>query len=64
MVVTLLGMVTLVTDVFELPKTGDKPDPNLSTEYAPNALGIVTAPVAVDAVIVAPPFSIVKVHCP
>jgi hypothetical protein len=62
--VTLLGMATLVTEVLEVPKTGDEPEPTFNTEYPPNALGIVTAPVAVDAVIVAPPFSMVKVHCP
>jgi hypothetical protein len=33
------------------------PNPNLVTAYPPNTLGIVTTPVAVEAVIVAPPFS-------
>jgi hypothetical protein len=57
-------MVTLVTRELKLTKTGDEPDPTFSTEYPPNALGIVTTPVAVDDVIVAPPFSMVKVHSP
>jgi hypothetical protein len=50
-------MVTLVTEVFPLPKTGGKLVPTFFTAYPPNSLGIVTAPVAVEAVIVAPPFS-------
>jgi hypothetical protein len=54
--VTLLGMTTLVTEVLELPKIGGPLFPTCFTAYPPNALGIVTAPVAVEAVIVAPPF--------
>ena len=54
--VTLLGMTTLVTEVLELPKIGGQLFPTCFTAYPPNALGIVTAPVAVEAVIVAPPF--------
>jgi len=56
--VTLLGMTTLVTEVLELPKIGGQLGPTCFTAYPPNTLGIVTAPVAVEAVIVAPPFSI------
>jgi len=62
--VTLLGMTTLVTEVLELPKEvlelpkiGGQLFPTCFTAYPPNTLGIVTAPVAVEAVIVAPPFS-------
>jgi hypothetical protein len=55
--VTPLGMTTLVTEVLSSPKTGDQPSPTFFTAYPPNTLGIVTAPVAVEAVIVAPPFS-------
>ena len=54
--VTLLGMTTLVTEVLELPKIGGQLFPTCFTAYPPNELGIVTAPVAVEAVIVAPPF--------
>ena len=61
--VTLLGIVTLVTEVFGSPsitptKIGGQSFPTFFTAYPPNTLGIVTAPVAVEAVIVAPPFSI------
>ena len=56
--VTLLGMIMLVTEVFDQPKTGGDQFPTVFTAYPPNTLGIVTAPVAVEAVIVAPPFSI------
>ena len=55
--VTLLGMPTLVTKVVSRPKTADQPSPTCFTAYPPNTLGIFTAPVAVEAVIVAPPFS-------
>ena len=54
---TLFGMVTTVTVVLLKPKIELK-DPTFCTEYPPNSLGIVTAPVAFEAVIVAPPFSI------
>jgi hypothetical protein len=56
--VTLLGMTTLVTEVLELPKIGPQSLPTCFTAYPPNSLGMVTAPVAVEPVIVAPPFSI------
>jgi hypothetical protein len=53
-------MTTLLTEVLELllglPKIGGQLFPTCFTAYPPNALGIVTAPVAVEAVIVAPPF--------
>jgi hypothetical protein len=57
-------MTTLVTEVLGLPKKEGKLFPNCFTAYPPNELGIVTAPVAVDAVIVAPPFWTMYVHCP
>jgi hypothetical protein len=60
--VTLLGMTTLVTEVLELPKIGGQLFPTCFTAYPPNELGIVTAPVAVEAVIVAPPFWTMQVH--
>jgi hypothetical protein len=47
----------LVTEVFGLPKIGGQLFPTFFTAYPPNTLGIVTSPVAVEAVIVAPPFS-------
>ena len=55
--VTLLGMTTLVTEVLGLTKIERQLGPTCFTAYPPNTLGIVTAPVAVEAVIVAPPFS-------
>jgi hypothetical protein len=57
-------MTTLVTEVLELPKIESGPFPTCFTAYPPNALGIVTSSVAVDAVIVAPPFWTMYVHCP
>jgi hypothetical protein len=62
--VTLEGMVTPVTEVLGLPKIGGQVFPTFFTSYPPKTLGIVTAPVAVEAVIVAPPFSTKYVHCP
>ena len=56
-VVMLLEKVMLVTEVFDQPKIGAEPSPTFFTADPPNSLGIVTAPVAVEAVIVAPPFS-------
>jgi hypothetical protein len=50
-------MTTLVTELLATPKIGGIPFPTFFTAYPPNSLGIVTAPVAVEAVIVAPPFS-------
>ena len=55
--VTLEGMATLLTEVFGLPKIGGQVFPTFFTTYPPNTLGIFTAPVAVEVVIVAPPFS-------
>ena len=55
--VTLLGMLMLVTEVLGEPKIEGQPFPTFFTAYPPNTLGNVTAPVAVEAVIVAPPFS-------
>ena len=55
--VTLEGTTTLVTEVLPLPKIDVEPFPTFFTAYPPNTLGIVTAPVAVEDVIVAPPFS-------
>ena len=55
--VTLEGMVTLVTEVLGLPKIGGQVFPTFFTAYSPITLGIVTAPVAVEVVIVAAPFS-------
>jgi hypothetical protein len=49
-------MTTLVTEVLGLPKIEGQLFPTCFTAYPPNELGIVTAPVAVEAVIVAPPF--------
>jgi hypothetical protein len=49
-------MTTLVTEVLGLTKIEGQ-FPTFFTAYPPNSLGIVTAPVAVEAVIVAPPFS-------
>jgi hypothetical protein len=43
--------------VCESPKTGGHPFPTILTGSPPNVLGIVTAPVAVEAVIVTPPSS-------
>ena len=57
-VVMLLEIVMLVTEVFDQPKIGAEPSPTFFTADPPNSLGIVTAPVAVEAVIVTPPFSI------
>ena len=57
-VVMLLEKVMLVTEVFDQPKIGAEPSPTFFTADPPNSLGIVTAPVAVEAVIVTPPFSI------
>jgi hypothetical protein len=56
--VTLEGMTTLVTEVLPVPKIGVEPFPTFFTATPPNTLGIVTAPVAIEPVIVAPPFSI------
>ena len=60
----LEGMVMLVTEVLGtaktklgLPHTFSHSNPTFFTAYPPKTLGIVTAPVAVEAVIVAPPFS-------
>jgi hypothetical protein len=53
-IVTLLGMTTLVTEVLGLPKIGWLAYPTFVTAYSPNTLGIVTAPIAVDAIIVTP----------
>jgi hypothetical protein len=57
MLVTPLGILTEVTELVPTPKIGGYPFPTFFTAYPPNTLGIVTAPVAVEAVIVAPPFS-------
>jgi hypothetical protein len=54
--VTLSGITTLVTEVFGTAKI-EFPLPTFRTGSPPKTLGIVTAPVAVEAVIVAPPFS-------
>ena len=51
-------MVMMVTAEGELKKEETLPQRILLIEYPPNTLGIVTAPVAFEAVIVAPPFSI------
>ena len=56
-VVMLLEIVMLVTEVFDQPKIGAEPSPTFFTADPPNSLGIVTAPVAVEAVIVTPPSS-------
>ena len=56
-VVMLLEKVMLVTEEFDQPKIGAEPSPTFFTADPPNSLGIVTAPVAVVAVIVAAPFS-------
>jgi hypothetical protein len=52
-------MVILVTEVMGgKPKIeGQPPFPTFVTAYPPKTLGMVTAPVAVEAVIVAQPFS-------
>ena len=55
--VTLLGMTTLVTEVLPVPKMGVEPFPTFFTATPPNTLGMVTEPVAIEPVIVAPPFS-------
>ena len=56
--IVVLEIVMLVTEVFDQPKIGAEPSPTFFTADPPNSLGIVTAPVAVEAVIVTPPFSI------
>jgi hypothetical protein len=54
--VTLSGMTTLVKE--GLPKGPPiLKSPNFFTAYPPNSLGIVTSPVAVEDLIVAPSFS-------
>ena len=56
--VTVLGIVTVITEVLLVPKTVVLVVlPTFFTGSPTNWLGIVTAPVAVEAVIVAPPFS-------
>ena len=61
--VTLEGIVRAITEELLLPKTEKSvPLPTFRTGSPPNTLGIVTAPVAVEAVIVAPPFSTMYVH--
>jgi hypothetical protein len=58
MLVTLEGIVIEVTESFHHPpKIGLLSCPTLFTGYPPSTLGIVTAPVAVEAVIVAAPKS-------
>ena len=55
--IVVLEIVMLVTEVFDQPKIGAEPSPTFFTADPPNWLGIVTAPVAVEAVIVTPPSS-------
>ncbi len=57
-------MMMEVTEVLFHPKIGGQPFPTFFTAYPSNSAGIVTAPVAVEAVMVAPPFSTMYVHAP